>query len=182
MSRGAGGPLGARFGVLLTSSASSNLADGMIKTALPLIAVRWTDSPALVIGIVAMSTLPWLLFALPAGWLVDVLDRRRAMIAANVLRAMSLLAVGGLIVSGEQSIWMLYVVAFFSGPPRRCMTRQRSLCCRMWSPPRSLNGPTADCRRQRPRPTSSLVHRWAACWSPVRSWSASWVPLACGSL
>lgn len=115
MSRGASVPLGGRFSVLLTESAASNLADGTVKTALPLIAVRWTDSPILVSGIVAVSTLPWLLFALPAGLLVDTLDRRRAMIVANALRAVTLFIVAGLIVSGGQSIWLLYTAAFVLG-------------------------------------------------------------------
>lgn len=117
MSRKMGGadPLGARFSLLLTASASSNLADGTIKTSLPLIALRWTDSPMLVSGIAAFSTLPWLLFALPAGLLVDTLDRRRAMIVANCLRALTLLIIAVLVVSGGESIWVLYAAAFVLG-------------------------------------------------------------------
>ncbi|MGJ9413994.1 MFS transporter [Aeromicrobium sp. CF4.19] len=110
-----GGPLGSRFLVLLTASASSNLADGVVKAAPPLIAVRWTDSPALVSGILAVLTLPWLLFALPAGLLVDTLDRRRSMIVANTLRALTVAIVAVAIVAGSESIWMLYLAAFALG-------------------------------------------------------------------
>ncbi|MGJ9422924.1 MFS transporter [Aeromicrobium sp. CF3.5] len=115
MGRGEDEELGGRFFVLLTSSASSNLADGIVKTALPLIAVRWTDSPVLVSGIVAATTLPWLLFALPAGLLVDKLDRRRSMLVANTLRVLTLVIVAWVIVSGGESIWSLYIAAFALG-------------------------------------------------------------------
>ncbi|MBC7632552.1 MFS transporter [Aeromicrobium sp.] len=115
MGRTKDGALGNRFFVLLTSSASSNLADGIVKTALPLIAVRWTDSPVLVSGIVTAAALPWLLFALPAGLLVDKLDRRRSMLVANTLRALTLLIVAAMIVTGGESVWSLYVAAFALG-------------------------------------------------------------------
>lgn len=108
MGDSAGKPLGRRFGVLLTASASSNLADGIVKAALPLIAVRWTDSPVLVSGILVALTLPWLLFALPAGLLVDSLDRRRSMVAANTVRALTLAFLAGAILAGSESLWLLY--------------------------------------------------------------------------
>ncbi|RLV57407.1 MFS transporter [Aeromicrobium phragmitis] len=107
--------LGGQFPLLLGSSATSNLADGIVKVALPLIAVQWTDSPVLVGGILAASTLPWLLFALPAGLLVDALDRRRAMMLANLLRASALALASISILVGEHSLWMLYATAFVLG-------------------------------------------------------------------
>src|SRR5215218_4359717 len=79
--------LGAAFWRLWTSSALSNLADGIVKIALPLVALRFTDSPTLIAGLAFVLTLPWLLFALPAGALADRLDRRRSMAVANVVRA-----------------------------------------------------------------------------------------------
>ena len=115
MGRTKGGALGSRFLVLLTSSTSSNLADGIVKTALPLIAVRWTDSPVLVSGLVTAAALPWLLFALPAGLLVDTLDRRRSMLVANTLRALTLLIVAAMILTGGESVWSLYIAAFVLG-------------------------------------------------------------------
>jgi MFS family permease len=79
--------LGGAFWRLWVSSGLSNLADGIAKIALPLIAVRFTRSPTLIAGLTFALTLPWLLFALPAGVLADRLDRRRAMIGANLVRA-----------------------------------------------------------------------------------------------
>lgn len=57
--------LGKGFWQLWSASTLSNLADGVVKVSLPLVAVTLTDSPALVAGVVVAVTLPWLLFALP---------------------------------------------------------------------------------------------------------------------
>ncbi len=93
----------------------SNLADGVFKVALPLVAVGFTRSPALIAGLTFAMTLPWLLFALPAGALVDRLDRRQAMVTANVARAVLLAALTLALVAGANSIWALYVVALCIG-------------------------------------------------------------------
>ena len=107
--------LGAAYGWLWTSSAFSNLADGALKVSLPLVAIRYTESPTLIAGLAFALTLPWLLFALPAGALSDRLDRRRAMIAANVVRAALLAALALAAVTGVASIWLLYAVALLIG-------------------------------------------------------------------
>jgi len=101
--------------LLWTSSGLSNLADGSLKVALPLLAVRLTDSPTLIAGLAFALTLPWLLFALPAGALSDRVDRRRAMLVANIIRAGLMAALAVAIVVGAGSIWALYVAAFCIG-------------------------------------------------------------------
>ncbi|MFI6900727.1 MFS transporter [Nonomuraea sp. NPDC050394] len=100
---------------LWTSSGLSNLADGILKVALPLVAVQFTRSPPLVAGLAVAVTLPWLVCALPAGALVDRLDRRRAMLAANLTRAALLAAVTAAALLGWGSIWLLYGAAFLIG-------------------------------------------------------------------
>ena len=107
--------LGVPYRRLWTAAGLSNLADGIVKVALPLIAIRYTDSPALVAGLAVALTLPWLLFALPAGALADRLDRRRAMLAANTVRAALLAALALATVAGAGSIWVLYAVALGIG-------------------------------------------------------------------
>ncbi|GGS63408.1 MFS transporter [Planobispora rosea] len=108
-------PLGAAFWRLWASSALSNLADGIFKVALPLVAIRFTDSPTLIAGLTFALTLPWLLFALPAGALADRLDRRRAMLGANTVRAVLLAVLALAAVTGTGSIWVLYAVAVCVG-------------------------------------------------------------------
>ncbi|WP_229795638.1 MFS transporter [Saccharothrix coeruleofusca] len=108
-------PLGAPFWRLWASSGLSNLADGLVKVALPLAAAHATRSPVLVAGVAVVTTLPWLLFALPAGALVDRVDRRWAALGANTARAAlaGVLAVAA--AGGADSIWVLYAVALGVG-------------------------------------------------------------------
>jgi MFS family permease len=107
--------LGPRFRRLYASSATSNLADGIGRTALPLLAASYTRDPVLVAGLTTFAFLPWLLFALVSGALVDRVDRRHAMSAANAVRAVSLGALAVLVAVGEGSVLALYVVAFLLG-------------------------------------------------------------------
>ncbi|MGI8791723.1 MAG: MFS transporter [Acidimicrobiales bacterium] len=80
--------LGPSFTKLLVSSASSNLADGLIRTSVPLLAATFTRDPLVVSLVSASAFLPWLLFALPSGAFVDRIDRRSAIVAAGALRAL----------------------------------------------------------------------------------------------
>jgi MFS family permease len=113
------GRLGVPFWQLWSASTLSNLADGLVKIALPLVAVTLTDSPALVAGVALAVTLPWLFFALPAGALADRVDRRIAMVTANVVRAAAVAALAVALVLGLGSsaaaIWALYGVALLLG-------------------------------------------------------------------
>lgn len=77
---------GRNTAVLVSFTALTNLADGVLKISLPLIATRITESPAQ-IALVAMSlSLPWLLTALHVGVMVDRFDRRRLVWIANLMR------------------------------------------------------------------------------------------------
>ena len=91
------------------------MADGMVKLALPLVAIRFTRSPVLIAGLSFAVTLPWLLFALQAGALADRLDRRRAMLGANCARACLLTVIVIAVAFGAGSIWALYAVALSIG-------------------------------------------------------------------
>lgn len=76
-------PMHRPFAAVWASAATGNLGDGLFKTALPLFAAFLTTSPTLVAGATLALTLPWALFALPAGALVDRLDRRRVIVTAR---------------------------------------------------------------------------------------------------
>ncbi|WP_136517418.1 MULTISPECIES: MFS transporter [Cellulomonas] len=103
------------FWWLWTSSGLSNAADGVLKTALPLVALRYTDSPAVVAGIALTLSLPWLLVSLPAGALADRWDRRRTMLVANAVRAGALLVLVLAPADEAASLGLLYVLAFTVG-------------------------------------------------------------------
>jgi len=108
-------PLGAGFGRLFTANLSSSLGDGIARTALPLLGARLTDDPLLIAGIAALSLLPWLLFAIPAGIVVDRIDRRAALALAQGVRVAVGLLLVGLTATGTLTIWWLYLVVFVYG-------------------------------------------------------------------
>jgi MFS family permease len=98
-----------------TAASLSSLADGILKVALPLVAVGFTRSPTLIAGLAFAFTLPWLLFALPVGALADRLDRRRLMLGANLVRAALLAALMLTVLLDAGSIWALYAIALCIG-------------------------------------------------------------------
>lgn len=105
--RRARGPLGPAFRTLLTANVSASLADGIARTAFPLLAARLTDDPLLVSGIAIASNLPWLFFAIPLGVVLDRVDRRRAMSFAGALRAAVAVTLAVLAATGTLTIWLL---------------------------------------------------------------------------
>lgn len=107
--------LGRSFAFLWSSTALSNLADGVLKIGAPLLAVSMTRSPTLVSLVGAAATLPWLLLALPAGAIADRADRRRVMVAANAARAAILAAVTLLASLGLLDLWILLAAVLAAG-------------------------------------------------------------------
>ncbi|WP_454728438.1 MFS transporter [Cellulosimicrobium protaetiae] len=107
--------LGAPFRNVFTANLSSSLGDGIARVASPLLAARLTDDPFLVSGIAAVSLLPWLFFAIPAGVLLDRIDRRHALALANGARTLLALGLVALAATGTLTIWWLYAVVFLYG-------------------------------------------------------------------
>lgn len=108
-------PLSRDFGKLWTAAAFSNLADGLGRTAVPLIATTLTRDPLAISVIAALAFVPWLVFGLPAGMIVDRFDRRIVMAFANVLRAGVALALAALTVGGGLTIWWLFLGVLIFG-------------------------------------------------------------------
>ncbi|HEX2294484.1 MAG TPA: MFS transporter [Actinomycetota bacterium] len=107
--------LGAGFVRLWAAAAISNAGDGVRITALPLLAAAVTRDPIAVSGILLASNLPWLLFSLPAGAIVDRLERRRLVAGVSLLRAVVMALLCGLVFAGEATLPALYAVAFLQG-------------------------------------------------------------------
>jgi len=110
-----GGGLSSNFWKLWGSSATANLADGVISVVLPLIAIRLSSSPAEVAAVSAAGLAPGLLFGLLAGGLADRLDRRWTMLAVQLLRVGVLGGLTLLAVADALSMPALYVAAFVFG-------------------------------------------------------------------
>ncbi|GAA1650103.1 hypothetical protein GCM10009733_053910 [Nonomuraea maheshkhaliensis] len=107
--------LGRSFAYLWSSTALSNLADGVLKMGAPLLAVSMTRSPTLISLVAAATTLPWLLLALHAGAVADRADRRRVMVRANLVRAVILAGVTLLAVLGLLNLWLLLAAVLLAG-------------------------------------------------------------------
>lgn len=108
-------PLGRDFGKLWTAAAFSNLADGVGRTAVPLIATTLTRDPVAIAAVGALAFVPWLFFGLPAGMIVDRFDRRRVMASANVLRGGVAVALAALTATGQLQLWHLLVATVVFG-------------------------------------------------------------------
>lgn len=108
-------PLGGNYWRLLVASVVSNLGDGIVRTAIPLMAITLTRDPVLVGALTALSFLPWLLFAIPSGALVDRMDRRRAMSLANLVRAGVVAVLVATIAIDQVGLVLLYIVTFVLG-------------------------------------------------------------------
>lgn len=83
--------------------------------ALPVLAVTLTPDPVLVSGLVVAGYLPWVLFGLPIGSMVDRGRPEVFMVVTNVARAVLLGAFTVGLATGLISIWLLYTVAFLLG-------------------------------------------------------------------
>ncbi len=107
--------LGRPFWRLFTSSGISNLSDGMLQAALPLLAASLTRDPLAVSAMASLAFLPWLLFAIPAGALIDRVNRRTAMAAANTVRAAVLAGMAVATATGAATLSLLYAAAVVLG-------------------------------------------------------------------
>lgn len=104
-----------RSRIHLSTVALANLADGVVATGVPLLAITLTRSPGLIGVLTAAVWLPWLLAGIPAGVLVDRWDRRRTMIVALGQRAALLAAVAMVGAAGALSSWWLIGFALAYG-------------------------------------------------------------------
>jgi MFS family permease len=107
--------LGPAFNRLFSASAISNLADGLLAVAAPLLAISLTKNPVLISMLSALVMLPWLLFAIPIGLIVDRVDKRLLITFTNSLRFViaGLLALA--ISTDFVTIYWLFLAAFLIG-------------------------------------------------------------------
>jgi MFS family permease len=102
--------IGAGFGRLWTASTAGNLGDGVARVAIALLAVQLTRDPFAVAMVTALTYLPWLLFGLPAGVVVDRYDRRQLAMAAGAVRAVAVAVLAGAAATDRASLGLLYAI------------------------------------------------------------------------
>lgn len=97
------------------ASLTSNLADGLLSVAAPLLAIGLTKDPVLISMLSALVMLPWLFFAIPIGAVVDRVDRRYLLAGANATR----FVIGGLLTLSISfhiiNIYLLFLAVFLIG-------------------------------------------------------------------
>lgn len=96
--------LGASYWKLWSATGISNLGDGITSVAYPWLASAVTRSPALIALSAVVSRLPWLLFTLHAGVITDRFNRKKIIVAMDMLRGGLTIIVGAVIFIERDSL------------------------------------------------------------------------------
>jgi predicted MFS family arabinose efflux permease len=107
--------LGTSFRWLLGSSWVSNIGDGVMLAAGPLLVASETREPLLVASAWTLQFLATVLFSLPAGVVADRVDRRRLIVVANLARVVVLGVLVTTIVTGQVNIALVLSTIFVLG-------------------------------------------------------------------
>jgi MFS family permease len=103
------------FRIFVLGQLISVIGTWMQATALPYLAYRISGRP-LDLGIIGVAnTLPTLLFALPAGVLVERWDKRKTVITLQSIMSLQAFGLAALAFSGHIQIWHIVLMAFFFG-------------------------------------------------------------------
>lgn len=107
--------LGTGFRWLVGSSWVTNLGDGVLIAAGPLLVASQTRNPLLVAAAMVALQAPWLLVGLFAGAMADRLDRRRVIMVANAVRGLVLAGLCAVVATGHVNIAIVLVAMLALG-------------------------------------------------------------------
>jgi MFS family permease len=107
--------LGTSFRWLWAATVAGNLGDGLLLAVAPLLVASLTSDPFAIALAVFMQRLPWLLFGLAAGVVVDRVDRRLLSATVDVARALVVGALTITVATGTVSVVLVYAVVFLLG-------------------------------------------------------------------
>ncbi len=93
----------------------SSIGTEVSTLAFPLLILALTGSPATAGFAGALRALPYLIFSLPAGALIDRWDRKRVMILCDSGRALSMISIPIALAFGHLSILQIYAVSLIEG-------------------------------------------------------------------
>ena len=99
------------FRLLWTGMTASLIGDGIFLVALAWQVYELSNVPTALSIVGVAMTLPQIVFLLIGGVVSDRFDRRRVMIAADALRAVSVAVLGMLSIGGVLEIWHIMIVA-----------------------------------------------------------------------
>lgn len=103
------------YWLLWSSTALSNLGDGIRLGALPLLTASITRSPLAVSAVAGITLLPWVLVGPIGGVIVDRHDRRRLIIAAQIVRGAAVFALAIGVAADRVGLLAIYLVALVIG-------------------------------------------------------------------
>ena len=101
--------------LLWSGQVVSTLGSSASSVIYPLLILAMTDSPAAAGIAAAFGSVPYLIFSLPAGALIDRWNRKRVMIFCDVGRALAVATVPIALWLDVLTIWQLYAAAFIEG-------------------------------------------------------------------
>ncbi len=107
--------LGSRFAKLWSAGVAANISDGIMVAALPLLVATLTRDPLLVALATMAYRMPWIVFELFAGELVDRNDRRHLMLIGDLARAAGVGLIAVLVATDQITLQLVYVIAFGLG-------------------------------------------------------------------
>lgn len=107
--------LGQDFNRIWSAGLITNLADGVLRLAAPLLGLTLTRDPVLISLLSALSLLPWLFFAIPIGAIVDRIDRRIALFLGNLVRSLIGILIAFVIYRDAITIEILLLATFLWG-------------------------------------------------------------------
>lgn len=107
--------LGRNFRWLFAAATATNLGDGVLLAAGPLLVASLTRDPFAISMAVFAQRLPWLLFGLIAGGVVDRVDRRKLVIVADAARAVVLAGLIAFLITDNESLVAVYIAFFLLG-------------------------------------------------------------------
>ena len=104
--------LGHRFTLLWSAGSVSALGSGISNVAVPLLLASMSGDPLVVSGALFAAMLPFLLFSLLSGGLVDRWDRRVVMVAVDWTCGAVMGCLALAVATGRPSVPLLYAVSF----------------------------------------------------------------------
>ena len=101
--------------LLWSGQTISSIGSGVSELAFPLLVLALTHSPAQAGFASALRTLPYFIFTLPGGALIDRWNRKRVMILCDTGRAISMASIPVALVFGHLTLVQLYIVSLLEG-------------------------------------------------------------------
>lgn len=108
-------PLGSNFNKLLSGVSLTMLGDGLTLLAIPWIATTLTDNAFYIALVSAAMVLPWLLFSIPVGLLIDRVSHQTLMVMTSAFRGIVLSFLAFIVFQNWVNIPILILATFFIG-------------------------------------------------------------------